>query len=563
MMTHRRISSLAGALVAMCLALLSGAFAQSSSTQWFEVDTLNEGLGPPPTSVDRDTPQGALETLLFSVEAGDLGAAAHVLDLRSLPASTQRLSGPELARRLDRVIRSQVWIDWAALPDRPDGLEATKGQGDAVAGQPRRSHRIGLLELKGRPVPIRINRVKPKGGDPAWVFADTTVREIEGLYAAYGPNWLESLLPGWAKARVTLGMLVWELFAAPVLLLLAAAASFLTYRALTRPKPHDDSRVAPMVRALNSLALPTALTVGAAVLYGAVNYVVSFNAIMSAFLGPTVVILFVAAGAILCILALGTLVDITIRRNTDNIMSDEGRSDRDFYNNADAARRLIVILVVLAGGAIVLTQTQLTRNIGLATLGGASILAIIIGFAGRQALGNIMSSMQIAFSKTARIGDTVLYREEWCTVERIHFTYVQLLTWDGRRIMAPVSTLTDEPFENWTRKDPQMIRTVYLVLDHRAEVAPFRQAFERFVAADDRVERKEEAKLEVMRHDRDGQHVRFKMWTPDPDTGWSAANELREHMLDLARRLEARTGKAILPVERELKVTSERDGLAA
>ena len=566
MMTARFTAwPLAAVLVLLGLSVhLSGfARAQSSGPSAFEVQSLNDGLGDPPARVHRDTPQGALETLLFSLDADDAAAAAHVLDLTSLPADRQAALGPELARRLNEVIRSEVWIDWERLPDRPDGLDTIGGSSDAVAGQPRRSIRIALLELDGRPVPIRINRLQPEGGDPVWVFADTTVREIEGLHDRYGPNWLERWLPGWARYQITLGLEAWELLIAPLLLLFAAGAGALTYRAMNRPKPDDDSRLAPMARLLHALALPFALLTGALVLWGVVHWFVSFNAVLSTFLNPTITILLVVAVAVIVVRALNTLIDIAIRRNTDDIMKEDGRDDRDFYNNADAVRRLVVIGAVVVGAAIIFLQTDLTRNVGLATLGGASVIALVLGFAARQALGNIMSSMQIAFSKTARIGDTVLYQGEWATVERIHFTYVQMVTWDGRRIMAPVSSLTDEAFENWTRKDPSMIRTVYVVLDHRAEVTPFRHAFGRFVENEERVIRKDEAKLEVMKHDRDGQHVRFKMWTPDPDSGWAAANELREHMLELARKLEARTGKAILPVERELQVDSERPGIAA
>ena len=107
-----------------------------------------------------------------------------------------------------------------------------------------------------------------------------------------------------------------------------------------------------------------------------------------------------------------------------------------------------------------------------------------------------------------------------------------------------------------------MIRTVTLVLDHRASINHFRSAFEKFVSNDARVIKKEEAATEVIDHDRDGLHLRFKMHTRGPDEGWAAALDAREFLLKLAANLEEETGKPYLPVERELQVISNREGLA-
>ena len=71
-----------------------------------------------------------------------------------------------------------------------------------------------------------------------------------------------------------------------------------------------------------------------------------------------------------------------------------------------------------------------------------------------------------------------------------------------------------------------------------------------------------EAATEVIEHDRDGLHLPFKMSTRGPNEGWAAALDAREFLLKLAANLEKGTSKPYLPVERELQVGSNREGLA-
>jgi hypothetical protein len=74
-------------------------------------------------------------------------------------------------------------------------------EGDALSGsggdpaRVRRSIALGHLDLEGRPVPVRLQRVRPAGGDPRWVFSAQTVENIPALYRLHGPGWIETVVP--------------------------------------------------------------------------------------------------------------------------------------------------------------------------------------------------------------------------------------------------------------------------------------------------------------------------------------------------------------------------------
>src|SRR5699024_6320318 len=172
------------------------ASAQSAPAErWFEVESINPGLGEAPTDLDRSTPRATVSALLAETDRARFTRAAHLLDLSRLPADEQAERGPELARRLAEVIARTMVIDWRALPARADALLERSASDEPLAGQPRRSLELSVLDLERRPAEIRLNRIKPAEREAAWVFSAHTVADIDGLYERYGPGWLEQRLP--------------------------------------------------------------------------------------------------------------------------------------------------------------------------------------------------------------------------------------------------------------------------------------------------------------------------------------------------------------------------------
>ena len=546
-------------LAAVLLLLVPAAAQDGPSKYWFSVAEINEGLADPPAGLDRETPQATLESFMLLTDGGNYDAAGHLLDMREIAPGLRADLAPDLARKLRVVLDRRVWVDWEMLTDRPDGLSSTGGKDNPMAGEPRRSLRMALIDLGDRAVPVRMNRLKPENGEPAWLFSRQTVENIDAMYRVHGPTAFEEAMPSWLRRDVVLGLQWWELAALPVLLLAAFFAALLVYKVFGAIYERTSGRVSALSGAVQ---LPFAIGTGGILAWLSLEYVVSFNGAVMLFLDPLVYGLLILAAAILLVRVIDALLSLAIDRNTKDIDAPNADEERDFYTNVSGARRLVTVIVLLFGVGFVLSQTNLLANLGFAALGGASVLTLILAFAGRAALSNIMASLQIAFSKPARIGDTLMFQGEWVTVKRIHFTYVELEVWDGRLLIVPVNEFVSEPFENLTKHDAQLIRTVFLVLDHRADLDALRDAMSEFVRDDDRVVNPEEAKIVAYSQDRDGLHVRAQVNTVDPSTGWTLALELREHLLAKARELEAQTGEPFLPVERELQVGSRRDGLA-
>ena len=546
------------ALLAL-LTLIAPTLAQDSgpATRWFEVDGLNEGLGPVPEGLDRETPQSLVEEFLAlagSDDPAELARAAHLLDLREFEPDRQATLGPVLAGQLHAVMSRKVWIDWNELPDRPDGLSARGGDSDATAGEPRRSLRLARLQLDDRPVPVRINRIKAGDGDPAWVFSRQTVENVPALFELYGPSRFERAIPDALKSKVVLGLAWWELVALPLIVGLAVLAGVLTWRAVRALGNRASGSLVGDV--LDGAAMPLAFVAAALLGFWVTSSLFTFSAPIDAFLAPALTALVVIAVFLIVVHTVDLVLEYMLADDVEDLEKPENDDRRRFQTNLSAARRIGLVIAFVAAVGLILTQANLFGGLGLALLGSAGLVTLILAYAGRTALSNIMASLQIAFSKSARVGDAVLWEGHWCYVEKINFTYVQLKSWDQRRLIAPVTDFTSETFENWTKRDPSLIKTVELRLNHATDVDALRAHFLQWIEARDDVMSKEEAKVQVIGHDASGMELRFYATSADPSTAWGMHCALREEMLRYATKLDpkAEHGGLVLPAEREVKV---------
>ncbi len=142
---------------------------------------------------------------------------------------------------------------------------------------------------------------------------------------------------------------------------------------------------------------------------------------------------------------------------------------------ADILARIAVIVVLLVSAGLMLLSIPAVREIGVAVMASAGIAGLAVGVAAQPLLKNIVGGFQLAFTEPVRIDDVVVYQGEWGRVERIGLTYVVLRIWDQRRLVIPVSKLVEEPIENWTRQTSQLLGTVFVHVDHTADIAALRE----------------------------------------------------------------------------------------
>jgi small-conductance mechanosensitive channel len=119
-------------------------------------------------------------------------------------------------------------------------------------------------------------------------------------------------------------------------------------------------------------------------------------------------------------------------------------------------RRLIFVLIIALGVAFALLQFPDVKRAATGLLASSAVLGLVIGFAARQTLANLIAGILLAITQPIRIGDLVTFEGESGVVEDVRLSYTYLRAEDGRRVIVPNERLAASTIENFTIIDPSI-----------------------------------------------------------------------------------------------------------
>ncbi|SFR53879.1 Small-conductance mechanosensitive channel [Marinobacter daqiaonensis] len=232
--------------------------------------------------------------------------------------------------------------------------------------------------------------------------------------------------------------------------------------------------------------------------------------------------------------------------------------------------RCLNILVVIIGLGAALMTFEPVQKLGASLLASAGVGGIILGFAARPVLSNLLAGMQIALTQPFRIDDVLFVQGEWCWVEEVTATYVVLRVWDLRRLIVPLQWFIENPFQNWSRKNADLLGTVFIWVDYTMPVEPLRQEFSRLLKVSPHWDGKVEL-VQVTDSDEQAMQVRFLMSAPDSSRNWELRCAVREGLVTFIQqnypaqlpRLRARLVDSGGSVSEESKDGEGADGRSA
>src|SRR3954462_7168106 len=112
-------------------------------------------------------------------------------------------------------------------------------------------------------------------------------------------------------------------------------------------------------------------------------------------------------------------------------------------------RRLLFLAIILIGVALALSQFASIKRFATGVLASTAVLGIIIGFAARQVIANLVAGVVVAFPQPIRIGDLVSIGDEvHGRVVDITLTYTSVDAGDGSLIMVPNEKVTTDSVVN-------------------------------------------------------------------------------------------------------------------
>lgn len=238
-----------------------------------------------------------------------------------------------------------------------------------------------------------------------------------------------------------------------------------------------------------------------------------------------VLILSLTWAAVRCSSAIG---DAIVALNP--AMRFEWRYARKVETQTRVLVRGLNILIVIIGVGAALMTIKPVQQLGTSLLASAGVGGIVLGFAARPVLSNLLAGMQIALTQPFRIGDVLRVQDEWCWVEEVTATYVVLRVWDLRRLVVPLQWFIDNPFQNWSRNSTDMMGTVTIWVDYTVPMQPLRDEFARLLRTSTLWDGVTESVQTVEAGER-GQQVRFLMSASDSSILWDLRCEVREGLI--------------------------------
>lgn len=433
---------------------------------------VNAGLGQPPPAVDRQTPHATVQGFLAAAHRGDYALAAHYLDLDFIPRAQQAERGFQLARRLKFVLDRKLAVDLSSLSKEQAGDPADP-----------RFDQLGTIPLEGANVPIRIQRVTSDNA-LVWVFSESTVRQVDGLFAAYGPRVAEWLPPIFF-ADTTLGLEPWQWLGLLVVLLGSLVLAVVLERVVlafamrlarwTRIS-WDDEMVSAGKGPLRLLVFAVLLVTGTYFLLLPGPWADFFRK-----LGYSLSVISMAW----FILRFLRVSAAFVQGRVSSGMKDASRA-RSVSTQLVVLRSIFEVATYVIAAALLLIQFDVVRNVGVSLLASAGIAGLVLGLAAQKSISTLLAGIQLSITQPIRIGDTVIVETEFGTVEEITLTYVVLRTWDERRLVIPIPTFLDKSFQNWSKGSPQMLGAVTLQVDFSTDIQALRAEVTRILESEGR-----------------------------------------------------------------------------
>jgi len=172
-------------------------------------------------------------------------------------------------------------------------------------------------------------------------------------------------------------------------------------------------------------------------------------------------------------LLIGRAVTATMRVET-------GELSREARTRLRLIRRLLFLVIILIGVALALSQFTSIKRFATGVLDSTAVLGIIIGFAGRQVIANLVSGVLLAITQPIRIGDLVSIGDEvHGRVTDIALTYTKVDAGDGSLIVVPNEKVATDVVVNHSAGNSAAPVTVDVWLPPDADVEAARRALER------------------------------------------------------------------------------------
>lgn len=236
----------------------------------------------------------------------------------------------------------------------------------------------------------------------------------------------------------------------------------------------------------------------------------------------------------LIIVELVHIIKIRILKRYDITMEDNLKS-RKIYTQMNLLEKIIVFLIIITAIGLILISIDSIKEIGVGLFASAGVVGIILGLSAQKIVGALLAGFQIAITQPFRLDDAVVVENEWGWIEEINLTYIVVRLWDKRRLVLPTTYFLENPFQNWTRTNADIMGTVFIYTDYKISFDALREELTRLLNSSELWDRKVNV-LQVTDSKETTVEIRILVSAKNSPTAWDLRVFIREKMIDYIQK---------------------------
>ncbi|KAA3651831.1 MAG: mechanosensitive ion channel family protein [Bacteroidetes bacterium] len=150
---------------------------------------------------------------------------------------------------------------------------------------------------------------------------------------------------------------------------------------------------------------------------------------------------------------------------------DRKIQDEEDPTNYKFIRYVAVFGVYVTGILLGLLAFPTLHGVAQTALGGAGVIALVVGISSQEALANLIGGMFIIAFKPFRVGDVIaIDNTKTGTVIDITLRHTVIRTWQNRRVIIPNSIINKEKLENFSLDEQKCCEYVVVGISYDSDV---------------------------------------------------------------------------------------------
>ncbi len=425
-------------LLAVFLAAILSASAQSPLSSLLQSPTTTSTSNSPTDPLNRTTPSGAVLGFLQAAQSGDHSIAAQYLQMT---AARRQSEGEDLANKLKIVMDRAFAGRLNRLSTAPEGVPQE--------GLPLGRQRVGTMVSGDVDVDLDLVRVSDPNAGKIWLVSSDTLAKIPELYDQVEARQVEHKLPAVLVKHQIAGMALWQWLALLCAIPVAALLGWIVLVALEVPvrwwarrRGHVD------IANWRSVPAPGWFLVGT-LIHQFLSRYLGIGLLPRHYYFQFTSIALIISGT--WIFWQGTRWSLRRVRNRALSRGHAGTGSLMLLGE-----RIIKAVIFVAGVLAVLSSLGFNMSTALAGLG---IGGLAIGFGAQQTIANLFGGVSVLGDEVIRVGEVCRFGDRTGTVEDIGLRSTRVRTDDRTLLAIPNGTVATINVENLSRRDKILFKT--------------------------------------------------------------------------------------------------------